>query len=453
MNVNGDNILELDFDTPFFPAYGIVTIPINEYVFYRGYDMRYPIVSNRPAYYGSLKTAIGYLRNNENRTVTAFTNTQSLKLLDVRFMKDILREMFRINPTVSAPQLSTTLSFGLCSLNHQYELAKEYFTDESLSKNLDNLYNSLKENHNRHVEKPGVRIAETSNDAETMSFLKTLFEGFIDGFISPKQATPFHIEKNKMLNAEMIIFNPKMSGMIDLKSLPKETYKIKVDALYNDYGRKIHIGTPQYPYDLLLTGDPDYKNNDDNINGGGLDDIESILHFPSVEQINMRFDNDPIIQENWRKGHEDGLYWRGMSNIINFSSNSLYQNESAPKSNYSITGWNIENSRANKNIDITEEDREKIKKNIRSEIENNEYDYGYGNNVYYNGDTSKFKNPKPLYPGPKIPIGRIKNKDINYPKSNMNKYLNAENQNEKKLHRQKKNKTYRKKKNKEEETV
>lgn len=50
---------QIDWDTPFEPAYGLVTIP-SDVVVYRGYSTKYPAVSNRPAYFGAYGIAREY---------------------------------------------------------------------------------------------------------------------------------------------------------------------------------------------------------------------------------------------------------------------------------------------------------------------------------------------------------------------------------------------------------
>lgn len=357
MSVDRDTIFDIDFDKPFYPIYGLIKLPIQQYILYRGYNIEYPVVSSRPAYYGSLKTALGYA-GNKNCVLSAFTNAKPLKLMDVRFMKDILREMFRTNPKAESSQLSVILSFGLCSLQHQCKLAKARFPSLIGKREMNDLIDSLTENHNEYVEKPGVRIAETTNDAFTMSFLQTLFEGFADGFISPKQYTPFHYEKNYNLSAEIIIFNPEKSQIIQLQNIPKKRYAMPIDEIYSTSTKKIHIGTPIYSYDFSLSEGLYNKNK----HIGGMDTINntsnSIEQFPSIEQINMCFDNDLNIQEQWKKGHEAGLYWRNIS---------FLQNGYAPHPTYTVFNWDINNEFKEPTIDISKEDREKIKKNIEEE--------------------------------------------------------------------------------------
>jgi hypothetical protein len=288
----------LNFDEPFHPAYGLVTMPENMFVYYRGYELSYPPISNRPAYYGSLKTAQSYA-GLPGRNIAAFTNIRPLELIDVRFMKDILREMFRINKP-DKDTLPVVLSFGLCSLRHQCILAIGRFHESPhIQNNVNALINYYKSNITPYFEQPGYRIGETTNDAYTMAFLRTIFEGFVDGFISPAERSPFHIEKTTNIhNAELIIFNPEKSGIRMFHTPPPvlET-SINIEWLYaRDIGKKIHLGKPKYPYNLYT------------LSGGGNKDTNNTL--PSVEQIQIEWNTNPIIRENWKKGEEAGIKWK-----------------------------------------------------------------------------------------------------------------------------------------------
>jgi hypothetical protein len=353
-----DTNLDLDLDDPFYPIYGLITLSIQQFILYRGYSTEYLVVSSRPAYYGSLKTASEYARN-ENCVLSAFTNAKPLKLMDVRFMKDILREMFRTNPKAEESQLPVILSLGLCSLQHQCKLAKARFQTLIGKRPMNDLIDSLTENHNEYVEKPGVRIAEITNDAFTMSFLQTLFEGFADGFISPKQYTPFHHEKNYNLNAEIIIFNPEKSQIIQLQNIPKKRHAMPIDEIYSTSIKKINNGIPKDHYDFILSESLYNKNK--NISNTDSTNITNnfIERFPSIEQINMYFDNDPIIQEQWKKGHDAGLYWRNISCL---------QDGYVIYPPLTVFNWDINDEFGEPIIDICEEDREKIKNNIEEEI-------------------------------------------------------------------------------------
>ena len=290
---------EIDWITPFNPAYGLIAMPANMFVYYRGYDPTYPSISERPAYYGSFITAQSYTKLH-GRILGSFTNERELKLMDVRFMKDILTELFHIHYSENDESiLPVVLSFGLCSLFHQCKLAKQRFRTPDMASNLKALMSSYKESN---FEQRGYRIAETTNDSHTMGFLKTIFEGFVDGFISPRQMSPFHIEKGQIMNAEYVIFNPKKSGIVMFETIPY-TVPIppkNVEWLYErDTGKKIHLGTLKHPYNLYT------------LSGGRCEDDS----LPSVEDIAQKMDNDAIVREHWNSGVEAGKRWKTMANF------------------------------------------------------------------------------------------------------------------------------------------
>lgn len=290
-------MLEIDWDSNFDPAYGIVYMDPYKYIYYRGYDPTHPVVSERPAYYGSFPVALSYV-DEPHKKVSAFTNGQRLRLIDVRFMKEILRNLFdRYHPDDDSGVLSTVLSFGICSLAHQIHLASQRFQTSVI---LEDSMKSLRAFYEpSNYEQSGVRIAETTNDSETMGFLATLFSDFVDGFISPRQYTPFHVEKtDNIMNAEMILFNPAKSDVRITTRTP--TGKISVATFYSKFiGRRIHVGEPEYPYTFLLSGG----------GGDGGDDKKTVV-LPTVEQIHMRFDDDPEIQELWNRGVASGMRWK-----------------------------------------------------------------------------------------------------------------------------------------------
>lgn len=304
-------MIEIDWDTFFDPAYGIINVEPSTYIYYRGYDPSFPVISDRPAYFGSLQTANGY-GSIPGRRVNAFTNGKPLRLIDVRFMKDILRNLFDLHhPDEVAQIYSVLLSFGICSLYHQIGLASERFPALKDKPSIINLKKAYKESR---YEQQGVRIAETTNDAETMSFLKTLFEGFVDGFISPRQISPFHVEKpQNVLNAEMIIFNPKACDFKIVDPIPSKLEKTSVDLFYNrELGKKIHIGSHKITSSFFVKM------------GGGVD-----TELPTVEQINMQFDK-PEIMDAWNRGAHAGALWKEKARFGEFIN---------PHPTYPVAAW------------------------------------------------------------------------------------------------------------------
>ena len=223
-------VYEINWDDNFLPLYGhSIMIPTNT-IIWRGFDPKYPAISDRPAYYGSKIFAEGYAQKYATNA-SPFITTRPLHLLDIRFMKVLLSQLFEHNHTSHANRIiqSTTISFGLCSLQHQIVLFKDLYKAIYASNNpsftpikdgvkhLESLVipDSIYEQH-------GVRIAETTNDAFVMGFLKELFNCQYDGYISPNIYTPFHVEKKGfILNSEIVLFNPKESGIQLLTYTPK----------------------------------------------------------------------------------------------------------------------------------------------------------------------------------------------------------------------------------------
>jgi hypothetical protein len=232
---------EIDWENNiFFPLYGsAIIIPANT-ILWRGCDPQFPLISNRPAYYGSQSVSQGYA-DKYNTGALPFITTRPLELLDYRYMKVLLSQLFEHNAphTKSDEEIikATTVSFGLCSLQHQVKLIKNRYKAIYNSKNA--IYNSIKlgiQNLQSLIkpdsiyEQQGYRIAETTNDAIVMGFIKEIFNNKYDGFISPKLSTPFHIEKNNFLNSELILFEPIHSGIKLLNTLPRTVKKVKVDS-------------------------------------------------------------------------------------------------------------------------------------------------------------------------------------------------------------------------------
>ena len=76
---------EIELEGWNIPLYGdTIEIPENT-IFYRGYDINYPTISDRPAYYGSLRTAAGYARNVE-KTEKLWVNSVFFLILCIKFL-------------------------------------------------------------------------------------------------------------------------------------------------------------------------------------------------------------------------------------------------------------------------------------------------------------------------------------------------------------------------------
>ena len=217
---------EINWDDNFLPLFGTpIHIPANA-ILWRGYDPQYPAISDRPAYYGSQEFAQGYA-DKYSTIASPFITSHPIKLIDIRYMKVLLSQLFDHNMPHTKTDITiisaTTISFGLCSLQHQIKLFKDRYKAIYSSAVSNPVFDSLKLGINNLekllipnsiYEQQGLRIAETTNDSIVMGFLKELFHKYYDGYISPNITTPFHIEKNNfILNSEIVIFNPLYSGI------------------------------------------------------------------------------------------------------------------------------------------------------------------------------------------------------------------------------------------------
>lgn len=218
-----------------FPSvYGEPIVIPENCVMYRGYSTDYPVLSERPAYFGNYETAKGYAKHHGQK-LGAFKTTKPLRLLDYRFLKVLLRQLFervtketRVAKQDSKVMQSVILSFGLYSLQHQIDILNN-FPKKYIDYNpgFQALITSLKVPTGL-IEQSGIRVAETTNDAVTMGFLKGFLERFFDGFVSPRLDTVFHTEKNGTLSPEIILFHPINSRIEQIGLMIQEPPQISI---------------------------------------------------------------------------------------------------------------------------------------------------------------------------------------------------------------------------------
>jgi hypothetical protein len=305
---------ELVWERPWNTAYGIISIPKNT-ILYRGYNPRRGITTY-PSYFGSKKTAEEYAKL-DGRKLGAFRTTKPVKVLDIRFMKHLLTELFAENPLTETSH-ATILAFGLCSLYHQIGLAKIRFQGQSqMNEKLEAMRNALK---NGLYEQPGIRIAETTNDGEVMQYLAELFEGFVDGFIAPRLETTFHTEKGGFLNPECILFNPKDAEIELLNTVDPPIFnKVTIATLcVIQYGKAVTIGK----YDDM--SDEFY------LRGGGF----NYNTLPSVEEFqDLLYKKDKAALQAYRRGKQNGKAQRLKTN---------YYSPEAPHPRVPVNSFSLE---------------------------------------------------------------------------------------------------------------
>ena len=150
----------------------------------------------------------------------------------------------------------------------------------------------------------GVRIAETTNDTFTMGFLQELFKGVFDGFISPRLFSPFHTEKdNSLMSPEIIIFNPKESGIELMTKYPSETNikKLRIDNLIRSNAGHIMIdNVKKDKIDMDIKLEFFMCGGGDETNVHYLDKINDLLNKKDKE-IERIYMNGKKVGNKWRK--------------------------------------------------------------------------------------------------------------------------------------------------------
>ena len=233
------SILLLNFED-FSPVYGQINFPINS-LLYRGYDTKYPILSERPAYFTSnLDVARAY------GSVSPFRTTRALKIYDLRYIKHILMELFQQLESDDTDVVKfckiLTISYGLTTCFKQLELLKDTFGSSLGDEHYQAIRKYLLDSRISHkkgeivyglhpFETQGIRIGETETDAISVSFLKDLFRGQIDGYIAPRIKSAFHFNQGGFNPTELVIFNPLGSGVKVLEQ-PNSYYINKLEFEY-----------------------------------------------------------------------------------------------------------------------------------------------------------------------------------------------------------------------------
>jgi hypothetical protein len=227
----------LQYDS-FPPVYSKIYLPANSY-FYRGYDTGYAAVSDRPAYYtASTEIANGYGAQTARHSVGIFRTTRPLVLYDIRYISVILREYIRQRKVPETPAerardsdiqagiYTASLALGLCSFSAQIGLIRQRYAKEIALGNplvtepllAMESYARVPPQGGNPIELEGVRIADGENDSTLVAFLAELFTGpeAADGYIAPSMKSPYHTEKGGILNSELLVFNPRLSGIVQV---------------------------------------------------------------------------------------------------------------------------------------------------------------------------------------------------------------------------------------------
>jgi hypothetical protein len=305
----------LDFnDFPIIINKAIV-LPANTMLF-RGYHADSNPVSNEPTHFGTIDLALSYSEQPSHK-LGFFVPSKGLRLLDLRFIIILLREMFNRpvgNVNIVALR-SLLISYGLCSLAAQlreleimvsgdYEsMMTEYTQLNTYYKKYesDRESNILAKNINTNInvfEPQGIRLGITTIDSLSILTLKTLLAQYdIDGFISPQLFSPFHFQNRN--REEIVIFDPKSSGLV-------------------------LVGEDKYTIDKLLR--QDHRNIVD------FCDLNQIIDFPNVfyskfnglqngGETEIEIEFNPEFDKNVDPNIIVDMYLLGNKNVVEFIDN------------------------------------------------------------------------------------------------------------------------------------
>lgn len=230
-----------------------ITFP-KDIVFYRGVD---ELVSSSPNIIRDeypLYIAPEHIAKEYGKIYKVVT-TKPIHLLDIRKLKHIIQLIIASRKSNDPSILNTirylTISFGLCSYYDQIKLLDEYVKNiDFIDKNQIDLVNKKIENMKyadvntilNPLSPEGVRVAETYIDSKSMMILRELFKDIYDGFIAPKLFSTFHV--NNMTHEEIVIFNPKISGIQSFTQnidINKNSLNIVLNTNYKSYILKNNI--------------------------------------------------------------------------------------------------------------------------------------------------------------------------------------------------------------------
>jgi hypothetical protein len=215
----------------FSPTYGAIDLHAG-LVLHRGYSTKYPAVGRRPAFFSTNRVMSEAYAEGDDCEIGRFVTTRPLRFYDLRFLKAMLRDIFPQRKSNSRDVIEScntlALAYGTCSLRRQLELFAMRYPQEadgepekSMLKFRDFIEVQPTLSGVDPVEAQGIRIAETTNDAEAVLLLREMFGNTIDGYIVPRLYSPYHTEKkNCMMTSEVLTFNPVASDIKQVEDCP-----------------------------------------------------------------------------------------------------------------------------------------------------------------------------------------------------------------------------------------
>lgn len=212
-------------------------------LWFRGHHKNDTKISSIPTFFSSINVAKDYVRD-KNYKLDMYVSKRPIKLIDLRYLIIIIREMFNY-PNM---KLDTTLinyigiSLGLCSFEMQTKLImdviqtygdlNDVYRIKQTHRTVLDIYNKDKVSFGvfNPIEPMGVRYGITHIDRHVMLFLKSLLHNSgIDGFIAPRLFSPY-----KPLNyasEEILLFNPAGVGMTIINGIENQLYSINTVSI------------------------------------------------------------------------------------------------------------------------------------------------------------------------------------------------------------------------------
>lgn len=177
---------------------------------------KFPIPKGTILYCSNDTPTIYYFVKQDNIT-KIFKTKKEIWLYDFRYVKKILLDLLTYCRKDTEHSISVckalALSYGICSLERQLELVKEFYTsDSNVYKSLLEYYTDTKDT-NDLVEPQGIRIIQLENDMLTSHLLKYLLRHMVDGTVTNKLYSV--TDTTHINNAEIMLFNVEKDELLE----------------------------------------------------------------------------------------------------------------------------------------------------------------------------------------------------------------------------------------------
>jgi hypothetical protein len=193
-----------------------------------------------------------FKQTNSNNKI--FKTKKEIQLYDFRYVKKILLDLLAYckKDTESTTNICKilALSYGICSLERQLELVKDYYSSDcNLYKSLLKYYNSS--NNGNLVQLQGIRIVDEKNDMLNSHLLKYLLRHMVDGTITNKM---YSLDDNKLVNnVEIMLFYVDKNNLLEeIEEVDIQIKKVLDWNYWIDYYNEVHYRDEQSDTDFFI---------------------------------------------------------------------------------------------------------------------------------------------------------------------------------------------------------